>query len=289
MLNSRTENLGSILKARHNGSHRYGLGFVASTSSSKATSEIKFVPASIRVEYDTIHIETGLQLNLLGELVTIVVEKWVLQTYVTGHITFGEGAKGNIIAKLNRDKDDLPRLNDVRKLGHVSMRELEKVIKNKEVVGISDLDVNGNFYCGDCQIGKKTRSTHKSLKECYTNRVLELLHMDLMGPMQTESLGGKRYVLVVVDDYSRYTWKWDVRSEQEIFLGYSQNSWAYRVYNNRSDSVMETINVTINDLDSAIKQMNDEEDETLNMSEVRTMSTVEESKAIIHLTIQAKV
>ena len=86
------------------------------------------------------------------------------------------------------------------------MRGLEKVIKNKAVVGIPNLDVNGNFFCGDCQIDKQTRSTHKSLKECYTNRVLELLHMDLMGPMQTESLEGKRNVLVVVDDYSIYTW-----------------------------------------------------------------------------------
>ncbi|KAA0026110.1 gag-pol polyprotein [Cucumis melo var. makuwa] len=38
------------------------------------------------------------------------------------------------------------------------------------------------------------------MKECCTNRVLELLHMDLMGPMQTESLGGKKYVFVVVDN-----------------------------------------------------------------------------------------
>jgi len=93
-----------------------------------------------------------------------------------------------------------------RKLGHVSMRGLKKIIKNKAVVGIPDLNINKNFFCGDCQIGKQTRSTHKSLKGCYTNKVLELLHMDLMGPMQTESLEGKRYVLVVVDDYSRYTW-----------------------------------------------------------------------------------
>ncbi|KAA0053605.1 gag-pol polyprotein [Cucumis melo var. makuwa] len=279
MLNSGTKNLDSILKAGHNGSHRYGLGFVASASSSKATSEIKFVPASVRVEYDTIHIETGIRTPVkpLGRTcyycgrkghirsicyklrrdqlrqqkhwnrsrgqprlvwriksakrykiaftsVQTVDDAWYfdsgcskhmtgnrsyftnLNDCVTGHVTFGDGAKGKIIAKGNIDKDDLPRLKDVRKLGHVSMRGLEKVIKNKVVVGIPDLDVNGNFFCGDCQIGKQTRSTHKSLKECYTNRVLELLHMDLMGQMQTESLGGKRYVLVVVDDYSRYTW-----------------------------------------------------------------------------------
>ena len=52
---------------------------------------------------------------------------------------------------------------------------------------------------------------------------------------------------------------------------------------------METINVVINDLDSAIKQMNDEEDDTPNMSEARTTSTVEESKVDNSSTIQAKV
>ncbi|TYK00141.1 gag-pol polyprotein [Cucumis melo var. makuwa] len=256
MLNSGTENLDSILKAGHNGSYRFGLGFVASASSSKATSEIKFVPASMRVEYDTIHIETGIRTPIKS----------------FGRTCYYCGRKGHIrkiIAKSNIDNDDLPRLNDVRyvdglkanlismsqlcdqgykvsfddigclirsdqtwlwhrKLGHVSIRGLGKVIKNKAVVGIPDLDVNGNFFSGDCQIGKRQ-----------------------------ESLGGKRYVLVVVDDYSRYTWKWDARSEQGIFLGYSQNSRKYIVYNNRSDSVMETINVVINDLDSAIKQMND--------------------------------
>ncbi|KAL0541556.1 hypothetical protein IC582_021609 [Cucumis melo] len=76
-----------------------------------------------------------------------------------------------------------------------------------------------------------------------------------------------------------YHKKWDAKSEQGIFLGYSQNSRAYRVFNNRSGCVMETINVVINDLEPAIKQINDEEDETSNMSEARTTSSVEFPKA----------
>lgn len=39
-----------------------------------------------------------------------------------------------------------------------------------------------------------------------TSRVLELFHMDLIGPMQVKSLGGKRYVYVCVDGYTRFTW-----------------------------------------------------------------------------------
>ena len=93
-----------------------------------------------------------------------------------------------------------------RKLRHISLRSLDKVIRNEAVVGIPSLDINGKFFCGDCQVGKQTKTSHRRLKECYTIRVLELLHLDLMGPMQTESLGGKKYVLVVVDDYSRFTW-----------------------------------------------------------------------------------
>ncbi|KAA0066662.1 putative gag-pol polyprotein [Cucumis melo var. makuwa] len=76
-----------------------------------------------------------------------------------------------------------------------------------------------------------------------------------------------------------YHQKWDAKSEQGIFLVYSQNSRTYRVFNNRFGSVMETINVVRNDLDSANKQMNDEEDETPNIYEARTTSIVEASKA----------
>ena len=39
-----------------------------------------------------------------------------------------------------------------------------------------------------------------------TSRPLELLHIDLMGPARIQSLGGKKYILVVVDDFTRYTW-----------------------------------------------------------------------------------
>nr|GFA98779.1 hypothetical protein [Tanacetum cinerariifolium] len=48
-----------------------------------------------------------------------------------------------------------------------------------------------------------------------SNKPLYLLHMDLCGPMCIESINGKRYVLVVVDDYSRYTWVFFLHSKDE--------------------------------------------------------------------------
>ena len=50
-----------------------------------------------------------------------------------------------------------------------------------------------------------------------TTRVLELLHMDLMGPMHVESIGGKRYVFVCVDDFSRYCWVDFLREKSDTF------------------------------------------------------------------------
>ncbi|TYK21443.1 gag-pol polyprotein [Cucumis melo var. makuwa] len=59
-----------------------------------------------------------------------------------------------------------------------------------------------------------------------------------------------------------YHRKWDAKSGQGIFLGYSQNSRAYRVFNIKSGTVMETINVVVNDFESNVNQFNIEDDET---------------------------
>ena len=48
-----------------------------------------------------------------------------------------------------------------------------------------------------------------------TSRCLELLHIDLLGPTRTESLKGKRYIMVIVDDFSRYTWIEFLREKSE--------------------------------------------------------------------------
>lgn len=61
-------------------------------------------------------------------------------------------------------------------------------------------------FCDECPIGKQIKISHKSVGQCITNCVLELLLMDLMGPIQVEGLGGKRYAFVCVDNFSRYTW-----------------------------------------------------------------------------------
>ena len=58
--------------------------------------------------------------------------------------------------------------------------------------------------------------SHQKIQHLTTLKVLEL-DMDLMGPMQVESLGGKKYAYVVVDEFSRYTWINFIREKSENF------------------------------------------------------------------------
>ena len=78
-----------------------------------------------------------------------------------------------------------------------------------------------------------------------------------------------------------YYRKWDVKSEQGIFLGYSQNSRAYRVFNNRFGIVMEITNVEINDLEPTAKRTIDEDDEAPNVPVVSSTVPTEAPKVDI--------
>ena len=67
---------------------------------------------------------------------------------------------------------------------------------------------NINFedkICDACQLRKQTRNSFISKNIVSITRPLEMLYIDLFGPTRTTSLGGKKYGLVIVDDYSRFT------------------------------------------------------------------------------------
>ena len=64
-------------------------------------------------------------------------------------------------------------------------------------------------------MGKQVKSKHPSVTEVQTSRPLELLYIDLMGPTKVQILGGKKYILVVVDDFTRYTWVILLRDKAE--------------------------------------------------------------------------
>jgi hypothetical protein len=104
-----------------------------------------------------------------------------------------------------------------QRLGHLHLKGMKKALSSEAIRGLPDLEIIEGSICGECQIGKHTRMSHPRLEHQVTSKVLELLHMDLMGPMQVESIGGKRYVLVLVDYYSRFTWVNFIREKSDTF------------------------------------------------------------------------
>ena len=92
-----------------------------------------------------------------------------------------------------------------QRMGHASYKHLSIVSRHESVLRIPKLSRMSNVVCGPCQLGKQTKAKHPSTQTSTTSRPLELLHLDLMGPTRTEFLGGKRYIMVMVDDLTRYT------------------------------------------------------------------------------------
>ncbi|GJU25222.1 retrovirus-related pol polyprotein from transposon TNT 1-94 [Tanacetum coccineum] len=202
--------------------------------------------------------------------------------------------------------------------------------KPEDKICLATIDENSTLkfdqhFCDACKIGKQAHASHKAKNIVSTTRCLELLHMDLFGPSTVQSYKGNRYTLVIVDDYSRaiigktpyelprgrkptldyfrvfgskcfilntkdYLTKFDPKSYEGVFLGYSKNSKAYIILDKHTRNIEESLNVTFDetsppsktsplvddnlDEEEAIKVTekkileNDIEDETLEIDEI---------------------
>jgi len=111
--------------------------------------------------------------------------------------------------------------NDVmlwhKRLGHANLSLLNKLVSKDLVFGLPSIKYNDDKECDACARGKQVRTFFKSKNCVSTSRPLELLHVDLCGPKRLTSRGGKRYVFVIANDYSRFTWTPFLASKDESF------------------------------------------------------------------------
>ena len=102
-----------------------------------------------------------------------------------------------------------------QRLSHATFKQVAKVSKLEAVVGLPKFRKVEKTICGACQMGKQTKVNHQKVNVISTSCCLELLHVDLMGPTRMESLGRKQYIIVIVDNFSRYTWVEFLREKSE--------------------------------------------------------------------------
>ncbi|GKC21412.1 retrovirus-related pol polyprotein from transposon TNT 1-94, partial [Tanacetum coccineum] len=115
------------------------------------------------------------------------------------HTCFVRNLKGVDLISGSRDTNLYP----------ISMDDMLKsylITKQGLVRGLPKLKFEKDHPCSVCSLGKSKKSSHKPKAEDTNQEKLYLLHMDLCGPMHVESINEKKYILVLVDDYSRFTW-----------------------------------------------------------------------------------
>ncbi|GJR48280.1 putative ribonuclease H-like domain-containing protein [Tanacetum coccineum] len=102
-----------------------------------------------------------------------------------------------------------------RRLNHLNFGTINDLARKDLVRGLPRLKFEKDHLCSACQLGKSKKYSHKPKSENTNMEVLHTLHMDLCGPMRVQSINGKKYILVIVDDYSRFTWVKFLRSKDE--------------------------------------------------------------------------
>ncbi|GJR35649.1 retrovirus-related pol polyprotein from transposon TNT 1-94 [Tanacetum coccineum] len=102
-----------------------------------------------------------------------------------------------------------------RCLSHINFSTINQLAKQNMVIGFLKFKYNNDHLYSAFKYGKSKRTILKPKPVTSADERLQLLHMDLCGPMRVESINGKRYILVILDDYSRYTWVYFHRSKDE--------------------------------------------------------------------------
>ncbi|GJZ27352.1 retrovirus-related pol polyprotein from transposon TNT 1-94, partial [Tanacetum coccineum] len=138
-----------------------------------------------------------------------------------------------------------------RRLSHLNFGAINHLARHGLVRGLPKLKFEKDHLCSACAMGKSKKKPHKPKSKDTNQEKLYLLHMDLCGPMRVASVNGKKYILVIVDDYSRFTWVKCLRSKDEAldfiikFLKMIQVRLKAPVRRIRTDNGTEFVNQTL--------------------------------------------
>ncbi|GJT82195.1 retrovirus-related pol polyprotein from transposon TNT 1-94 [Tanacetum coccineum] len=102
-----------------------------------------------------------------------------------------------------------------QRLSHLNFDTINLLSKKDIMNGLPKLKYFKDQLCSSCELGKAKRSSFKIKTIASSKGLINLLYMDLCGPMWIKSINGKKYILVIIDEYSQYTWTHFLRSKDE--------------------------------------------------------------------------
>ncbi|XP_059623068.1 uncharacterized protein LOC132266233 [Cornus florida] len=127
-----------------------------------------------------------------------------------------------------------------KKLSHLHSRNMSKILKLKAVKGLPNIYFKDDHLCKAYQQGKQTKVSFHS-KEINSSKALDLIYMDLCGPTRTTSIGGSKYFMILIDDFSRMVWVYFLKEKSEAithfikFVNLVENERSCTVKKLRSD------------------------------------------------------
>ncbi|GJR37074.1 retrovirus-related pol polyprotein from transposon TNT 1-94 [Tanacetum coccineum] len=136
-------------------------------------------------------------------------------------------------------------------LSHLNFDYITSLAKHGLVRGLPKLKYQKDHLCSACALGKSKKHSHKPKAKDFIQEKLYLLHMDLCGPMRIQSINGRNFLLVIVDDYSRFTWVKFLRSKDEVlefmikFLKMIQVCLNATIRNIKTNNGTEFVNQTL--------------------------------------------
>nr|GEV76988.1 ribonuclease H-like domain-containing protein [Tanacetum cinerariifolium] len=137
-----------------------------------------------------------------------------------------------------------------RRLLHLNFGTINDLTRLNLVNGLPKFKYEKDHLCSACERGKSKKASRPPKLVPSDNSKLELLHMDLCGPMRVASINEKKYILVIVDDYSRYTWVYFLHSKDETpeiikkFIAQAQLNYKAKVCKIHTDNGTEFKNAT---------------------------------------------
>ncbi|GJY06678.1 retrovirus-related pol polyprotein from transposon TNT 1-94 [Tanacetum coccineum] len=139
--------------------------------------------------------------------------------------------------------------NNLYTLSLRDMMASSPISRHGLVRGLPKLKFEKDHLYSTCAMGKSKKKPHKPKSKDTNQEKLYLLHMDLCGPMRVASVNGKKYILVIIDDYSRENLgKLQPKADIGIFIGYAPTKKAFQIYNRSTRRIIKTIHVDFDEL-----------------------------------------
>ncbi|KAL8088888.1 hypothetical protein AgCh_038594 [Apium graveolens] len=132
-----------------------------------------------------------------------------------------------------------------KKLSHLNFKIMNELVKKDLVRSIPQVEFTKDGLCDACQKGKQIKASFRKKLDSTIEEPLQLLHMDLFGPVNVLSISRKRFCLVIVDDFSKFSWTYFLKSKNEaseIIINHIRqvnNHLDFKVRRIRSDNETE--------------------------------------------------